>query len=423
VLGTDHRFGVGTAAHPVRSDTMMAIHLDPKRGATSVMSIPRDLRVPIPQHGEDKINAAYAFGGAKLAVATVRGLGIDISHVVGVDFHGFSRAVNTLGCVYVDVDRRYFNDNHPPVDSDQPYAAIDLQPGYQRLCGGDALDYVRFRHLDDDFVRAARQQDFLRQAKQQIGLSQAFGDRNELLSIFSHYSESDLASASDATIFGLMKLGYEASKVPVREVPFPPTQPGPGSSLVVAAADLRHAVAQLEHGGGKAAAPSNRRAGSAHHARAPDWRSAPGVVADRHEGETRVLPITTRLLGRLAVYFPTRRLATGGYSTSDGVRAYAIKHAGGGSHLAYRIVLWQGEAGQYYGVQGTTWRTPPILRNPTDRVHVRGRTYLRFFDGRRLALIGWRTKSAAYWVSNTLSRRLGNAQMMAIAGSLDRIGR
>ena len=82
---------------------------------------------------------------------------------------------------------------------------------------------MRFRHLDDDFVRAARQQDFLRQAKGQVGLGKALDERDELLGIFTKYSESDLATASDATMFGLIKLGYEASKVPVRQIPFPPT--------------------------------------------------------------------------------------------------------------------------------------------------------------------------------------------------------
>ena len=422
VLGTDHRYGVGRNTEPVRSDTMMAVHLDPDRGATTVMSFPRDLQVQIPGHGTDKINAAYAIGGAKLAVKTVDSLGLDVSHVVGVDFHGFGRAVNTLGCVYVDVDRRYFNDNHPPANSRTPYAAIDLAPGYQRLCGNQALDYVRFRHLDDDFVRAARQQDFLRQAKGQVGLAKALDERDELLSIFSKYTESDLADASDATMFGLIKLGYEASQVPVRQIPFPPTVRGEGESLVVAPDALKRAIERLERGGG-----AGRKAGSgAKSAKgapaAASARTAPGVVAARGEGERLALPIAAKLAGRLPVMYPTQRLARGGYASDAGVRAYAIKHAGGGSHLAYRLTLWQGDDGQYYGVQGTTWRAPPILAHPTDRVRMRGRTYARYYEGSRLRIVAWKTQSGVYWVSNTLSLRLTNAQMMAVARSLQRVG-
>ncbi len=424
VLGTDHRYGVSATTEPIRSDTMMAVHLDPGRGATTVMSFPRDLQVQIPGHGTNKINAAYAIGGAKLAVETVDALGLEISHVVGVDFHGFGRAVNTLGCVYVDVDRRYFNDNHPPVDSQVPYAAIDLKPGYQRLCGSQALDYVRFRHLDDDFVRAARQQSFLRQAKSQVGLAKALDERDELLSIVSKYSESDLADASDATMFGLLKLGYEASQVPVQQIPFPPTQRGENESQIVSPQALRRALARLERGGsvsggGGRTGVSGSRPGSSGSASA---RTAPGLVAAPDEGERLALPTAAKLAGRMTVMYPKLRLARGGYASAEPVRAYSIKHAGGGSHVAYRLTLWQGDDGQYYGVQGTTWRSPPILDDPTDRRRMRGRTYLRYFDGSRLRMVAWKTKRAAYWVSNTLSLRLTNAQMMAVARSLQRVG-
>ena len=70
--------------------------------------------------------------------------------------------------MYVDVDRRYYHSNAglPPSRSTR---RSTCQPGYQRLCGPKSLDYVRFRHDDDDVVRAARQQDFLRAAKDQIG--------------------------------------------------------------------------------------------------------------------------------------------------------------------------------------------------------------------------------------------------------------
>ena len=144
-------------------------------------------------------------------------LGIPISHVVNVNFNGFQRAVNRLGCVYVDIDRRYFNDRGGPGG----YATIDLKPGYQKLCGSDSLDYVRYRHTDDDFVRAARQQDFLRQAKDQIGLGKVFGDRNELLKIFGRYTDTDIARDNDAAILRLIKLAYDSTKNPIHEVQLP----------------------------------------------------------------------------------------------------------------------------------------------------------------------------------------------------------
>ena len=85
-----------------------------------------------------------------------------------MDYGAFRRAVNYIDGVYVDIDRDYFNDN----SSGENYATIDVDPGYQKLMGKDALDYVRYRHGDNDLVRAARQQDFLRQAKNAAGVRQ-----------------------------------------------------------------------------------------------------------------------------------------------------------------------------------------------------------------------------------------------------------
>ena len=77
---------------------------------------------------------------------------------------------------------------------------------------------MRFRHADDDLVRSARQQDFLRQAKDQIGLGRLFGDRKELLRIFGRYTDTDLHSNS--AILRLLKLAFESSGHPIREVRF-----------------------------------------------------------------------------------------------------------------------------------------------------------------------------------------------------------
>ena len=144
-----------------RSDTIILVRLDPARDATSILSLPRDLKFTVPGFGTRKLNAAYEQGGPRLALETVKRLtGLRINHVVNVDFDGFQRAVNAIDCVYVDIDRRYFNDNQPPAGGGEPYAAIDVPAGYQRLCGKAALEFVRYRHLDNDIVRGAPQ--FLR---------------------------------------------------------------------------------------------------------------------------------------------------------------------------------------------------------------------------------------------------------------------
>ncbi|MGI8675003.1 MAG: LCP family protein, partial [Thermoleophilaceae bacterium] len=113
-----------------RSDTIILARLDPARQAIALMSLPRDLKVDVPGHGTEKLNEAYALGGPKLSLETVKQLtGLRINHVINVDFSGFKQAVNAIGCVYVDIDRRYFNDNTGPMR----YATIDVPQGYQKL--------------------------------------------------------------------------------------------------------------------------------------------------------------------------------------------------------------------------------------------------------------------------------------------------
>ena len=168
VLGTDHRFVDGKA--PGRSDTMMLIRTDPTTHTVSLLSFPRDLQVEIhcPGRGSwvDKINAAYPTCGPSGPLETIKDLtNIPINYLISVNFVGFIDVVNKLGGVYVDVDRKYFNNHTGPTG----YAAINLQPGYQRLNGKQALDFVRYRHTDSDVFRTARQQVFVRAAKEQLG--------------------------------------------------------------------------------------------------------------------------------------------------------------------------------------------------------------------------------------------------------------
>ena len=416
VLGSDGRYG--EKGLPVRSDTMIVVRLDPTQNATAIMSIPRDLKVQIPGVGTDRINAAYATGGPRLAVRTVKQLlGIPISHVVNVNFNGFQRAVNRLGCVYVDVDRRYFNDRGGPGG----YATINLKPGYQKLCGSDSLDYVRYRHTDDDFVRAARQQEFLRQAKNQIGLGKVFGDRNELLKIFGRYTDTDIARDNDAAILRLIKLAYESTKNPIHEVKFRGQQEG--DYVEISEENLLKSVDEFLGVG--LGSPADKAADEQVERKKPkpirERRLARGLVTRKEAGEDHVLTITTRQR-TLPVYFPAAIYARGGYQR-ESPRIYDIYDRNKNKYRAYRLVLSiERENGQYYGVQGMTWKAPPILDNPTDEVRMRKRTYKRYFDGRRIRLIAWETPKAVYWVSNSLSKTLNNQQMMDIARSLQRVG-
>src|SRR4051794_19653671 len=429
VLGSDRRFVDIKEKNPVRSDTILLVRLDPSRGVTAVMSIPRDLKVDIPTRRgivTDKINAAYALGGPSLSVRVVRDLlHIPINHVVNVNFGGFQRAVNRLGCVYVDVDRDYFNDNHPPNGSPFDYATININPGYQKLCGHDALDYVRYRHFDDDLVRAARQQSFLSAAKEQIGLGRIFGDRKELLRIFGRYTQTDIARANTTAILRLLKLAFEASKNPIREVHF---RGDIGETYVtISQTNLQRTIDEFRSGRasngpretGLSTAGSSSSRSSSRSARRRPVGQARGVIYSRVEGENFVAAASTHL--SFPTYYPRARLSRGRYLYGR-PRVYDIFDRAHRRYRAYRIVVNTGIQGQYYGVQGTSWKSPPILDNPSSITRMRGRRYMLFNDGNRLALVAWRTPNGVYWVSNTLSRKLTNPQMLAIARSLTRVG-
>jgi len=165
VIGYDRRAEEAKGT-PSRSDTLMLVRANPKNETISLLSFPRDLRAEIVCPGRStyttKINAAYADCGARGTLETVRKLtGTPINYLITVNFRGFTQVVDKLGGIWMDIDRRYYNDSGL-------YSAINLQPGYQKLNGYQALSFVRFRHTDSDLYRNARQQSFVRGFKDQV---------------------------------------------------------------------------------------------------------------------------------------------------------------------------------------------------------------------------------------------------------------
>jgi LCP family protein required for cell wall assembly len=172
VAGYDHRAGDGTNSYAgSNSDTLMLIRADPTNDTLSLLSLPRDLVVPIYCSGNtvathDRINAAWSICGGEGPRGTLDTMehltGLRINYLITLDFHGFKQIVNRLHGVYMNVDRRYYN------PQGTGYATINLEPGYQKLDGGEALQYVRFRHTDSDIYRTARQQLFLDAVKSRL---------------------------------------------------------------------------------------------------------------------------------------------------------------------------------------------------------------------------------------------------------------
>jgi LCP family protein required for cell wall assembly len=190
LIGSDSRGR--SAGDPGRSDSIILVRVDEQQGFISMLSFPRDSFVSIPGAGQDRINAAYSIGGPAKVIETVKALtGQPVQGYVNVDFKGFANLVDDIGGVYLDVDRRYFNDNSGPGDD---YEAIDLAAGYQRLFGDDALDYVRYRHTDSDFARIARQQAFLTEVKRRTKSLGNFTQGPAFLSLLRGNIETDIRS-------------------------------------------------------------------------------------------------------------------------------------------------------------------------------------------------------------------------------------
>jgi LCP family protein required for cell wall assembly len=419
ILGSDKRpkNNLEGAAGKGLSDTIMLVRLNPDKEATAIMSLPRDLKVEIPGHGVDKINAAYSLGGPQLTLETVKQLtGLPINHMVNVSFKGFWRAVKAIGCVYTDVDHDYYNDS-------AEYRAIDIDPGYQRLCSRKALQYVRFRHTDSDLVRSARQQDFLRQAKQQITTTKLIDERDRLMKIFGRNTATSPSLRTRSAVLRLLTLTVASANKPIQEIHFEGTI---GPSYVEASNEQVQKLVQQflnleDTPGPRGQAPARKTEPKRRkRKRARPDATALGLFDATSLGYDQGLQaVQAGAGGSLPVLYPTLLLNSSEFAQEP--RVYKLKGPDGKRYGAYRMVIRKYNAnGEYYGLQATTWQNPPILGDPTETRKSGGRAYDLYYAGDRLRLVAWHTPKAAYWISNTLLQTLTDKQMLAIARSTRR---
>jgi LCP family protein required for cell wall assembly len=153
-----------------RTDTILIASVNPEMPSVSMLSVPRDLQVRIPDHADDRVNTAFELGylrdypgggPAFLAVVLRKNFGIKIDHYVRIDFEGFKKAVNTLGGVEVLAECE-LHDTFPDKSSPGGKIDLDVYPGRTSLNGMQALMYARSRWSTTDFDRARRQQKVLR---------------------------------------------------------------------------------------------------------------------------------------------------------------------------------------------------------------------------------------------------------------------
>jgi LCP family protein required for cell wall assembly len=443
ILGSDKRAGEEFKEDPGRSDTTILLRLDPEKDSIAVMSIPRDLKVEIPEYGTGKFNEAYTYGGPKLTLQVVKELtGLRINHVVNVDFLGFVRAVDAIGCVYTDVDRRYYHSNAGLPPSEQ-YAEINVQPGYQKLCGVKALQYVRYRHTDTDIVRSARQQSFISDARQRISVQDLVFDKDELIDIFTEYTTSDISDAR--TMLDVMKLFIASRNAAIKQVHFPAEL---GPSYVYASESAIHETieeflagetAEETSGGesgGKKQGKKKKHAKGKHAKKRkkskPKVKVAKpgddGLLPAREAGEAEAEAAARHVGGGFPVFYPTRLppdaryVETNPYEHVVDPRVYRFKDDDGNRHPAYKMVAVMEEPDglHYFGVQGIRgWSDPPILDNPSVTEEIHGREYEIFVDSGRIKLVAWHRGDNTYWVANDLQQSLSNEEMVGMARSAD----
>jgi LCP family protein required for cell wall assembly len=430
LIGSDHR--AGESFKRSNTDTMMLVRIDANSSTINVLSIPRDLKVQLPYGkvmGPGKLNAAYSLGGPNLLVKTLHDQvlpGLKINHIIDVNFGGFKALIDTVGCVYADVDHRYYNDT-----AYTNYSSIDIQPGYQKLCGDDALAFVRFRHTDSDLVRNARQQDFLRWAKSQFSPSTVIGQQDKLLSIFGKHTQTDGGLHTTDGLINLFNLVAFSAGHAVKQIPFPaillPCLPNPRAQTpcYVGADPAAVDKAFRQFLTPTVAAPAKKSGGGGHggHGGKP---APPALLGDILDGKSQA-----SVMGNpgMPVYVPAK-IAAGSHYCGPGLcaegpvqnsypRAYRIQDQSRHLHAAYRMTLALNPVlGQYYGVQGTTWEDPPILSGTHQTRSVNGKQLQLYFNGSKVTLVAWhRPGGGLYWIENTLTDDLTNAQMVAIAGS------
>ncbi|MBI1961402.1 MAG: LCP family protein [Parcubacteria group bacterium] len=190
--------GIGGEAHEggQLSDTIIVASIDPQKPALGLLSLPRDLVVAIPGVGWQKINAAHAYGaaaqpdtagaGAALAKKTVTNTsGQEIHYYIKLDFEGFTKVVDALGGIRVDVPVSFTDYEYP--DENFGYAPVHFDAGWQNLTGEQALQYVRSRHGTEgqgtDFARAARQQQILEALLARVSALSTLLNPNKLLAL------------------------------------------------------------------------------------------------------------------------------------------------------------------------------------------------------------------------------------------------
>jgi LCP family protein required for cell wall assembly len=417
---------------PNLANEMLLVRIDPNKPWISLISLPRELWVNVTEPNgttyQNRLNSAYTFGTTTLLRTIKQVTGLSVNHVIATTFTQFEKAINKLGCVYDTIDERYYHNN---ADGGAQYQNINLEPGYQCLNGRDAEQFVSYRHTDTSQVRDARDQSFLLAVKQQYGPELA-GNLGKFEKVFGETVQTDRSLRSSTEILNLANLMISAQGLRVRQVPFQ-TTPCDGTTcpvgdLTASPQQIHDSVHNFLFGGDttpkrQIAAISHqlgRHHGLAHLPLTPTLGSnlAGEKAAATRLQFTALFPAVQDLAGSAIPVAPRCTQVV-----QACIRNYVIHAPDGKAYPIYVEVFSNGDLGQYYDVQGTTWTSAPMFAHPDQTIRMGGRTYELFYVGSHLETIAWRQYGAIYWVHNTLSHSLGNGELLAIAEQTIPVGR
>ncbi len=394
---------------PDLANEMLLVRIDPNRPYISMMSIPRELNVPITEPNGltyvGRFNSAYTFGINTLVHTIKNVLGLSVNHVIVITFPRFKRAVDEMGCVYSTVDRRYYNLNIGTPDTN--YQSINLQPGYQKLCGEQALEFVSYRHGDTSLIRDARDQSFLLDVKKQYGPTLA-DNIGKFEHIFGKAVQTDRGLQSTTGLINLINTLIFSAARSVRTVHFQANlqatfDTATPQQIQASVNDFLHGASPIDKRGTAAAAKAVHSKGAV--AKLPLVPTPSSALAQaRAQALSLPFPLEyPRVEDRAGSFMP------------PSLRAYLIHGPDGSAYQAYAEVFYAGQLGQYYDVQGMTWTTAPQFDSPDQTVSVGGRTYYLYYEGSDIKMVAWYEHHAVYWVRNSLTDAIGNGELLAIA--------
>ncbi|MGO9750836.1 MAG: LCP family protein [Solirubrobacteraceae bacterium] len=422
LIGNDQRNHTTTAPVLPHSNEMLLVRIDPSKPWISMMSIPRELEVTFQTANgpvSTRLNAALIYGGMPLLLSTIKQLtGVSINHVVMIDFNEFKNAVNEIGCVYTTIDERYYHVNTP---YDEQYQEINLQPGYQKLCGTGALQYVSYRHGDTSLVRDARDQDFLLDVKKEYGPT-LLENIHKFERIFGQTVEVDRGLQTDSGVENLLGTLISSESLRVRQVQFQvdlqPIGANPCNCDTATPQEIAASVRSFLYGIDTLPTQSTVAAAHAVQRRnaAANLPLVPTSAAELAQARASApnMPITLE--------FP-RVQDVGVSALPVDLRSYLIHGPDGSAYPAYVAVFSAGLLGQYYDVQGMTWIGAPMFANPDQTITVGGRNYSLYYSGEHLAVVAWYANGAVYWVHNTLTDAVGNGELWRSPSRRRRSGR